>query len=95
MLKLCRREQIRLLVPTIDTELPVYAALATPSPRKTLVAISAPETVAIGNDKCRTHDWLVEHGFPTVAQRPVEEVIAQGHPDWPFPLIAKPQRGSA
>ena len=96
MLELCRRQHIRLVVPTIDTELPAYAAHREAfAAEGTVVAISAPEVIAIGNDKVRTHAWLSEHGFPTVRQQSVEHVLACGGQDWPLPLIVKPRFGSA
>lgn len=95
MLELCRREQIDLLIPTIDTELPVYAAHREQfAALGTRVAVSGPETVSVAADKLRTHAWLTEHGFPTVRQTTVADFLA--HPEsWEFPLIVKPRWGSA
>lgn len=95
MLEICRREAIRLIVPTIDPELPVLAAARDEfSFAGTTVAISSPEVIAIANDKRRTHEWLAGNGFPTVRQAEVEEVLAHpGH--WPFPLLVKPVAGSS
>ncbi len=95
MLKLCVTHGIKLIVPTIDTELLVYAehrqrfrALGTEVP------ISAPETIAIASDKRKTHTFLRAHGFPTVDQAEVEDILAD--PDaFSFPLIVKPTRGSS
>jgi carbamoyl-phosphate synthase large subunit len=95
VLEICRRNRIRLIVPTIDTELPVYAAHQAEFARAGIaVAISSPEVVAIGGDKVQTHDWLVAHGFPTVAQASPLEVLSASAM-WEFPLIAKPRFGSA
>lgn len=89
MIELCRRERVTLVVPTIDTELPMLAAArADFAAVGTTVHVSAPDTIAIGYDKRATHRWLVEHGFPTVEQHEVADV-----PD--FPRIAKPVRGSS
>ncbi len=95
MLDLCRRERVRLLVPTLDTELPVYAAhRAEFEALGTTVAISSPDTIRIGADKVATHQWLVAAGLPTVRQTTPDQVLA--HPDaWPMPLIAKPIGGSS
>jgi len=96
VLDLCRRERIRLIVPTIDTELPVYSAHRDEfASVNAVAAVSSPEVIAIGNDKVRTHDWLVQHGFPTVRQTLLEDVLAGDARDWSFPLIAKPRFGSA
>jgi carbamoyl-phosphate synthase large subunit len=95
VLRIAIEENVRLIVPTIDPELPVYAA----NRQRFLdhgieVAISDAETVAIASDKVATHLWLVENGFPTPRQDGVEEVLRHLH-DWTFPLIAKPRGGSA
>ena len=95
MLDICRKNSIRLVVPTIDTELPMYA-----SHRDrflmvgTTVAISSPEVVSIGGDKEKTFNWLNGNGFPTVRQAPVDEVVRESNP-WTFPLLVKPRFGSA
>jgi carbamoyl-phosphate synthase large subunit len=96
MLELCRRRRVRLVVPTIDPELPVYAAHREAfAAQGTVVAVSAPEVIAIGNDKVRTHAWLVEHGFPTVRQDSVQNILSAGGRGWPLSLVAKPRFGSA
>ena len=95
IVELCQRESVRLAVPTIDPELPVYAGNRDLfAAVRTAVAVSGPDTVAIAADKVRTHQWLSEHGFATVRQAPANEALAQPS-DWRFPLIAKPRRGSA
>jgi carbamoyl-phosphate synthase large subunit len=95
MLDLCLKERIDLIIPTIDTELPVYAAHRDAfAALGVVVAISGPETVAVAADKVCTHAWLTEHGFPTVRQTCVADFLA--HPaSWEFPLIVKPRGGSA
>ncbi len=95
MLDLCERERVDLLVPTIDPELPVYAAHREAFAEVgTTVAVSAPPVVAIGGDKHRTHRWLQEAGLPTVRQTSPEGALQE--PDrWPLPLFAKPAAGSA
>lgn len=95
MLEICRREAVTLVVPTIDTELPAYAAARDQFEKiGTVVAISGPQTVAIGGDKIRTQEWLRSEGFPTVRQVSVEAVRADWSA-WPFPLMVKPAGGSA
>jgi len=91
--KICVESSIRLLVPTIDTELPVYApASAELCSTGTTVAISGPDTVTICGDKVATHEWLTANGFPTVQQTTPAGALAAG---WRLPLIAKPRNGSA
>jgi len=95
MLELCQRERVDLLVPTIDTELPSYAAHREAfAAIGTVVSVSGPETVSIAADKVRTHAWLTTRGFPTVRQTTAEEFLAHSE-EWGFPLIIKPRWGSA
>ncbi len=92
---LCEREEVDLVVPTIDPELPVLAAardrLAAVG---TTVAVSSPDTVSIAADKVATHRWLVDAGLPTVRQGTPADVAADPG-SWPYPLIVKPRGGSA
>lgn len=95
LLEICRDHDVRLLVPTIDPELPVLAQqrdrFATVG---TTVAVSDPDTVAIASDKIQTHAWLECHGFPTVGQTTAVEALADPG-GWPLPLVVKPRWGSA
>ncbi|MBM4049614.1 MAG: ATP-grasp domain-containing protein [Planctomycetes bacterium] len=95
VLALCKRECVALVVPTIDPELPLYAAArAHFEAHRISVAVSDPETVHLCYDKQETHAWLVAKGFPTTRQAALLEVLR--HLDgWRFPLIAKPRYGSA
>jgi len=95
MLDICREERVTVVVPTIDTELPLYAAHREEFAEiGTTVLVSSPEVVEIGGNKDRTHGWLVSHGIPTVRQASVAEAI--GDPDsWPVPLVVKPICGSS
>lgn len=95
MLELCRSERVTLVVPTIDTELPMLAeAQGQFAAIGTTVHVSSPETIALGYDKRAAHRWLVHSGFPTVQQADPSAVL-DGSAGWAFPLIAKPVRGSA
>jgi carbamoyl-phosphate synthase large subunit len=95
MLAICEQQHVDLVVPTLDPELPVYAAARDRfAAIGTTVAISSPEVAAIAGDKQHTHDWLVANGFPTVVQGTVDDVRSDPSA-WPFPLIVKPRFGSA
>lgn len=95
MVELCASQQVDLVVPTIDPELPVYAdAVERFRAADTTVAISSPNVIAIAGDKVRTHDWLTDAGFPTVQQGSVADVYAEPRA-WTFPLMVKPRFGSA
>lgn len=101
MVDLCQREGVRLLIPTIDTELPVYAANKEAFAAVGCnIAISDPATIAIGCDKLVTHAWLLESGLPTVQQATAEAFLAMSDAEhaqggWDYPLIAKPVNGSS
>lgn len=91
----CTKHSIGLVVPTIDTELPVYAAARRRFAEIGVgLCISAPEAVQICCDKIVTHDWLVASGFPTVRQAGIHAALADPAA-WSFPLIIKPFNGSA
>ena len=95
MLEICEQQGVDLVVPTLDPELPVYAATRERFAEVgTTVAISSPEVAAIAGDKERTHDWLVANGFPTVVQGSVDDVRSDPSA-WTFPLVVKPRFGSA
>lgn len=95
LLGICEEQAVDLVVPTIDTELAVWAANRDRfAAAGTAVAVSSGEVVGIAADKGTTHDWLVGHGFPTVAQCTPEAVLADPA-RWAFPLVAKPRLGSA
>ena len=62
---LCEREDVGLVVPTIDDELPVFAsAIETFSGRGIRVAVSGPETIEVCNDKYQTCQRLRGAGVP-------------------------------
>lgn len=95
MLELCEQHSIQLVVPTIDTELMVYAENADQFHRiGTMVSVSSPETIAISNDKVQTHQWFVTHGFPTVNQY-VADRLDRLIPELTYPVILKPRYGSS
>jgi carbamoyl-phosphate synthase large subunit len=95
VLTICKENQVLLLIPTIDTELSLYAAHRNDfAAVGTTVAVSSPETVEICGDKVRTHRWLVENGLPTCRQVTPETLFHNGQ-ELAFPLIVKPRRGSA
>ena len=95
LLDICRRERIRTVVPTIDTELPFYAKhRARFAEDGVLVACSSFETARIAADKRLTHAWLRRHGFPAVRQTSLKRASVEAD-DWSFPVIVKPASGSA
>ena len=95
LLEICDREQVRLIVPTIDTELqPLTQHSAAFRALGTVVAVSGPVTIEIGFDKVRTHAFLHEAGLPTVPQSSVKEAPGAFDP-LVGAFVVKPRWGSA
>jgi carbamoyl-phosphate synthase large subunit len=95
LLELCVKHRVDLIVPTIDTEMPVWVTHRDQFDEiGTTIALSHGDVVAIAADKQRTHDWLVAEGFPTVEQTTPAAALADPG-TWTFPLMAKPRFGSA
>jgi carbamoyl-phosphate synthase large subunit len=90
--ELCEQERVDLVIPTIDTELPVWAALK--DRLNATVAVSDPPAVAIAADKRRTNAHCLAAGVPCPRQAPLAEVRADPT-GWSFPLVVKPAGGSA
>jgi carbamoyl-phosphate synthase large subunit len=95
MLAICEDNGIGLVIPTIDTELPVYARCRSRFEAAGItVCISSEATIGIASDKKRTHEWLLANRFPTVRQASPAEALSDAA-GWRWPLIAKPRDGSA
>lgn len=94
LLDLCRSRQIALVVPLIDTVLPVLAPHRSAfAEAGTTLLVSSPETIAIGHHKGRTGDFLRTHGFAT--PRILTEPEIAGLRPGDFPLFVKPPMGSS
>lgn len=88
---LCATHRIDLVVPTIDTELPAWAALREPLARSgTTVAVSSPATIALVGDKSATNAHCLTTGVRVARQATPAAVRG-----WAFPLVVKPRTGSA
>jgi carbamoyl-phosphate synthase large subunit len=95
ILSICKGAGIRLIVPTIDTELPIYAKLRNRFGTQGIhVCVSSPETVEVCRDKQLTHSFFLRNGFPTV-RLSTPQKVAGNVQDWQFPLIVKPFDGSS
>jgi len=94
LLDLAVGEGISVIVPTIDDELiPLTLHRALFAQRNVHVCVSALEAVLVSVDKEATHMWLVENGFPTVAQSNPADILS--HPsECRYPLLMKPRFGS-
>jgi carbamoyl-phosphate synthase large subunit len=95
LLALCAEKKIRLVVPTIDSELAVLSAhRAHFAAAGVEVAVSAPEVVALARDKLRTAQALAAAGLPgprtLTAAGYLADPAALG-----WPVIVKPRAGSS
>lgn len=90
-----RRHGIRLIVPTIDTELPAYAeAAGALADAGAHVHVSDPDTIAIVRDKSRTMQILGAAGVPV--PETCDEAGLRAEPSrLGWPVFAKPAGGSA
>ena len=94
LVALCERERIRLLVPLIDTVLPVLAPHRAAFERIGVTSlVSSPETIAIGHHKGRTGDFFRSHGLETPHVFSEAEIAALTLGD--FPVFVKPPSGSS
>jgi carbamoyl-phosphate synthase large subunit len=96
LVDLCRRNDVRLVVPTIDVELGAWASVrdACFDHDGMVVAVSSPKVIEIAADKVETNCWLRDNGFPTTDQFGPEG-FDEPHTGLEFPVIVKPRRGSA
>lgn len=94
LLRLCDERAVRLVVPTIDTELPSLArARDRFAERGVTVSVSAWPTIAISSDKSDTHAWLSAFGAPTVCQWNPQSVTHETFARHRR-LVVKPRTGS-
>ena len=95
MLDLCQELNVKLIVPTIDPELPFYAEHRDRfTAIDTHVMVSSAQTINICNDKKATYSWYCAEKFPTVPQIDAQ-LLLERQAGWSFPLFIKPRGGSA
>ena len=97
LLDVCRREQIHAVLTGAEAILPTLAVHAAYVRSETgaVCVVSAPEILDVGDDKLRTCEWLVEHGFrcPAYATSEDQPALEQLARTYGYPLLAKPRRG--
>lgn len=92
---ICRKEGIRLLVPTIDAELqPLARDRAVLVARRMLLNISNLASLVVVQDKAKTARVLSEAGIVVPKTASIREVIAEPS-SWKWPVIVKPNSGSS
>jgi carbamoyl-phosphate synthase large subunit len=97
LLSIVRRQRVRLLVPTIDTDLGVLADHKLRFERLGCrVLVSEPDVIDICQDKRRTFKFLTKHGFDSPRTMSIRAALAadrHGHLTWP--CLLKRWDGSA
>lgn len=94
LLEICQSHDIKLVIPTIDTELPVLAQ----SQQRfrdigVLLAVSGQDAVAVARDKQATVDRLAAAGVPVARSVPLAALI-DGKSSLSGPLVLKRVDGS-
>lgn len=99
LIEICKREGIRAVLSGVE---PVVAAIAAhkadiEAATGAVCIVSAPEVLAIGDDKLTTCQWLESHGFnvPKYADSSDPAALKRLAASAPFPLIAKPRAGKS
>jgi carbamoyl-phosphate synthase large subunit len=94
LLSIVEKNQVRLLIPTIDTELKIlaqnqkkFAALGCH------VLVSSEEVIDICRDKRQTYRFLIKNGFESPITMSAGAALSKGKLDWPY--LLKPWDGSA
>lgn len=94
LLELVKANRIRLLVPTIDTELPTLADARDRFDRLgCTVSVSSPRVITIGRDKLMTHLFLTAAGIDTPQTWPAVHLLKRKQHAFPYQI--KPRYGSA
>jgi len=94
IINVCKREDIKLVIPTIDTDLLLLSEERDriESESGAVVLISSTEVISICRDKIITQKFLEENGFK-IPKMYSEEELDSGELE--FPLFIKPKSGSS
>lgn len=92
LLKICLEEQVKVLIPIIDSELLVISENKSRFERNQVeVIVSSHSTIRICNDKIATAEFFMRNGIPTPKTWLVSDIIGSDVPK--FPVFAKPRDG--
>ena len=94
IINVCKREDIRLVIPTIDTDLLLLSEEREriESESGAVVLIASTEVISICRDKINTQKFLEDNGFK-IPKMYSEEELDSGELE--FPLFIKPKSGSS
>ena len=88
---ICDVENIHLIIPTIDDELPIFGRNRPRFERNDIwVAVSGEETTEISNDKYRMHEFALMNGIETPPTRLPEDINFE---EISYPVVVKPRCG--
>jgi carbamoyl-phosphate synthase large subunit len=91
ILAICKKEKIRLVVPTIDEELPLFGHFKSEFEKEEIrVLVSDKKVGEICNDKYLTYKFFAEHGFPMAPTYLPREIDVDRVR---YPLFIKPRTG--
>lgn len=94
IIDICKKEKINLIVPTLDTELLLYAQNKKIIEEKSgaKVMVSDEKVISIIRNKVKTYEFLRENGFNV--PKLITEIEIKNN-DYEFPLFIKPLDGSS
>ena len=94
LIKIINQENIDLVFPGLDFEIPILAKNKSAIEKKTgaIVIVSSQEVVKIGNDKWETVNYLKNNGF-NFPNSSLPETLESFIKANPYPLIVKPRFG--
>ncbi|MDJ8956142.1 ATP-grasp domain-containing protein [Clostridium perfringens] len=94
IIDICKKEKIDLIIPTLDTELMVYAENKELifKEAKTKVMVSDKNIISIIRNKIKTCEFLKENGFNVPKVITKKDIINK---EYKFPLFIKPLDGSS
>lgn len=94
LLKICKDRGVKLVIPTIDTELTALAEARERFAKEGIrINISSPESVAVCRDKLKTCATLAAIGIPVPKSAPMQAM--NEWKNWNGPVIIKPVSGSS
>ena len=92
LIRFCTKNDIRVIIPGLDFEVPLFAEFREQLRTETgaYICVSKPELINICADKLKTAEWLLCNGFPSLTTR----TLSHDTGNLRYPFIVKPRRGS-
>lgn len=93
LLKICIEEQVSVLFPGLDRELPILALEQEKFSAKGItIAVSQPKVIEIADDKLKTSLFLKKHNFPAPRTMTLHAFVANPEEQF-YPMVIKPKTG--